>query len=84
MAKKKKFEEKKKKAAIYCRVSTFEQGQGEVSSLNGQEDLLRKYCKAKDWEVNGIYIDKASGSSLERNEIIRLLSDAEEKNLTSF
>ena len=58
--KKKKFEEKKKKAAIYCRVSTFEQGQGEVSSLNGQEDLLRDYCKRKEWEVNGVYIDKAS------------------------
>ena len=74
MVKKNKSEEKKKKAAVYCRVSTYEQGQGEVSSLNGQEDLLRNYCKAKDWEVNGIYIDKASGSSLERNEIIRLLS----------
>ena len=79
MVKKNKSEEKKKKAAVYCRVSTYEQGQGEVSSLNGQEDLLRNYCKTKDWEVNGIYIDKASGSSLERNEIIRLLSDAEEK-----
>ena len=79
MVKKNKSEEKKKKAAIYCRVSTYEQGQGEVSSLNGQEDLLRNYCKAKDWEVNGIYIDKASGSSLERNEIIRLLNDAEDK-----
>lgn len=79
MSKKKKFEEKKKKAAIYCRVSTFEQGQGEVSSLNGQEDLLRDYCKRKEWEVNGVYIDKASGSSLKRNEIIRLLSDAEDK-----
>lgn len=69
-----------KRAAIYCRVSTYEQGQGEVSSLKGQEDLLRNYCKSKDWKVQGVYIDKASGSSLERTEIIRLLSDAEENN----
>lgn len=79
MIKKNKAEEKTKKAAIYCRVSTYEQGQGEVSSLMGQEDLLRNYCKSKGWDVNGVYIDKASGSSLERNEIIRLLSDAEER-----
>jgi DNA invertase Pin-like site-specific DNA recombinase len=33
----------KKIAAIYCRVSTFEQGQGDFSSLKGQEDLLEEY-----------------------------------------
>ncbi len=67
------------RAAIYCRVSTFEQGQGEVSSLKGQEDLLRQYCVTKGWDVTGVYVDKASGSSLERTEIINLLSDAEER-----
>ena len=80
MVKKNKVQKKKrKKLRSIVEYLHYEQGQGEVSSLNGQEDLLRNYCKAKDWEVNGIYIDKASGSSLERNEIIRLLSDAEEK-----
>ena len=68
----------KKIAAIYCRVSTFEQGQGDFSSLKGQEDLLGEYCKNKKWDVADVYIDRASGSSLEREEIKRLLEDAEE------
>lgn len=58
-----------KKVAIYCRVSTYEQGQGNFSSLQGQEDLLKEYSKNKGWQVYNVYIDKASGSSLERNEI---------------
>ncbi len=78
MAKKSDTKEKKK-VAIYCRVSTYEQGQGNFSSLKGQEDLLKEYCKNKDWQVYKIYIDKASGSSLERDEIKKLLADAEEK-----
>ena len=69
----------KKKVAIYCRVSTYEQGQGNFSSLQGQEDLLKEYCKNKGWQVYNVYIDKASGSSLERDEIKKLLADAEEK-----
>ena len=33
----------------------------------------------KGWQVYNVYIDKASGSSLERDEIKKLLADAEEK-----
>jgi site-specific DNA recombinase len=77
---KNKKDDEKKKVAIYCRVSTYEQGQGNFSSLQGQEDLLKEYCKNKGWQVYSVYIDKASGSSLERDEIKKLLADAEEKN----
>ena len=77
--KKKSQDNNQKRAAIYCRVSTYEQGQGEISSLKGQEDLLREYCKSKFWNVQDVFIDRASGSSLERDEIKRLLADAEDK-----
>jgi len=36
--------DKKKVAAIYCRVSTEEQSSKDENSLNVQESTLRKYC----------------------------------------
>ncbi len=69
----------KKKAAIYCRVSTYEQSTGEYSSLSGQEDLLKRYCETHDWEIYDIYKDSVSGSDLERVQLQRLLIDAEDK-----
>lgn len=72
-------EEKKKIAAIYYRVSTYDQSTGEYSSLDGQEDLLRRYCDVQGWEVYDIYKDSVSGSNLEREQLQRLLLDAEDK-----
>ena len=69
----------KKKAAIYCRVSTYDQSTGEYSSLSGQEDLLRRYCELQGWEIYDIYKDSVSGSDLEREQLQRLLLDAEDK-----
>ena len=69
----------KKKAAIYCRVSTYDQSTGEYSSLNGQEDLLKKYCESQGWEIFDIYKDSVSGSDLEREQLQRLMLDAEDK-----
>ncbi len=69
-------EEKAKTAAIYCRVSTVEQGKSGLS-LKDQEERCRGLCIAKDWEVHRIYIDIASAGSLDRPEFTRLVSDAE-------
>lgn len=69
----------KKRAAIYCRVSTVMQGSADYSSLDAQEDQLRAYCKGKDWEIAGIYKDTKSGGTLEREELNNLLSDAEKE-----
>lgn len=68
----------KKVVAIYCRVSTHEQGKGDFSSLKSQEDLLRHYCLAKGWTVYNVYTDTKTGSNLERTGIAQLRRDAEE------
>jgi DNA invertase Pin-like site-specific DNA recombinase len=44
------------KAAIYTRVSTEDQAK-EGFSLDAQLDKLRSYCKARDWEIGGEYVD---------------------------
>jgi len=69
----------KKKAAIYCRVSTYDQSTGEYSSLSGQEDLLKRYCETQGWEIFDIYKDSVSGSNLEREQLQRIMLDAEDK-----
>ena len=76
---KKKSPQDKKVAALYCRVSTHEQGRGDYSSLKSQEDALRNYCEFKGWEVYDLYSDTKSGTNFERDEMQRLLRDAEEK-----
>ena len=65
-----------KTAAIYCRVSTAEQGQSGLS-LKDQEERCRGLCVAKGWEVHKVYIDIASAGSLDRAEFTRLVMDAE-------
>ena len=39
-----------KRAALYLRVSTGRQAEGEVS-LPSQRDLTRRYCEAQGWTV---------------------------------
>jgi site-specific DNA recombinase len=68
----------KKNVAIYCRVSTYEQGKGEFSSLKSQEDTLRHYCRSKGWTIYNVYTDTKTGTTLERNGLTLLLKDAEE------
>jgi site-specific DNA recombinase len=53
------------KAALYCRVSTEEQG-NRGYSLRQQNEALRCYCDAHDLEVVGELEDRASGASLDR------------------
>ncbi len=64
------------KAAIYCRVSTYNQSQGDYSSLKTQEDLLSSYCRTKGWDIYDVYVDTRTGTTLEREELNRLLRDA--------
>jgi site-specific DNA recombinase len=53
------------KAALYCRVSTEEQGTSGYP-LRQQIEALRRYCDAHDLEVGGEFEDRASGASLDR------------------
>lgn len=64
------------KVALYLRVSTLEQAESGYS-LEEQEDKLRKYCEAKDWDVVHVYRDPGfSGSTLNRPSIQQLITDA--------
>ncbi|MEY8737142.1 recombinase family protein [Lactobacillus sp. AN1001] len=63
------------KIALYLRVSTLEQAESGYS-LEEQEDKLRKYCEAKDWDVVHVYRDPGfSGSTLNRPSMQQLISD---------
>lgn len=65
-----------KVAALYCRVSTSNQAQGDYSSLDAQESKLRDYCKLHEIQVYKVYRDTRTGSTLEREELTRLLEEA--------
>jgi site-specific DNA recombinase len=63
------------KAVLYTRVSTDEQANQGVS-LAVQEERLRAYCVARDWQVVAVYADAgASGKTLDRPALGRLLED---------
>jgi len=65
------------KIALYLRVSTLEQAESGYS-LEEQEDKLRKYCEAKDWDVVHVYRDPGfSGSTLNRPSMQQLISDVD-------
>jgi len=53
------------RAAIYTRVSTEDQAK-EGFSLDAQLDKLRSYCKARDWDIGGEYIDDGYSGRNER------------------
>ena len=56
------------KAAIYCRVSTEEQGETGLS-LDNQYDRCKKLCESKEWDVYEHYREIASAKNLERPEL---------------
>ena len=75
MAKKKSKAKKaaKKTAAIYCRVSTFDQNRGDYSSLEDQEQRLRRAVEDDGGEVFQVFKEVASSANLERDELKRML-----------
>lgn len=68
------------KAAIYIRVSTLDQAR-EGYSLEAQEQTLRKWCKARKYEVYDLYADRGvSGKDIDhRPDMCRLMHDAKDK-----
>lgn len=65
------------KAALYCRVSTQEQGDNKTVERQLYE--LREYCKRNDFEVVKEYKDVISGTIMKRNELEQLKEDAKNK-----
>src|SRR6516225_4538232 len=63
------------KVALYCRVSTEEQREGQTIESQVQE--LERFAHNKGWVVAGIYRDEGwSGSLLARPALDRLRDDA--------
>ncbi len=68
----------KRNVAIYCRVSTEEQAQGEYTSLDSQEDILSNHCTFKNWKKFKIYREVGSAKNLNRPMLQNLLTDAQD------
>ena len=67
-------EQKRRFAAIYCRVSTFDQNRGDYTSLEDQESRLRRAAETDGYEVYRVFKEVANSASLDRDELRRLLS----------
>lgn len=65
-----------KKAILYCRVSTEEQGRHGFS-LGYQEDRMREYCKAHNYIVDKVFTDEFSGKTFKRPEYIKAIKYCE-------
>ena len=62
--------------AIYARVSTEEQREGQT--IDSQVAELERFCREKVWLITGIYKDEGwSGGIMERPELDRLRDDAQ-------
>ncbi|MFH1014143.1 MAG: recombinase family protein [Thermoplasmatota archaeon] len=71
-------DEKNVRAALYTRVSTEDQAK-EGFSLDAQIDKLKAYCKARDWNVAGEYIeDGYSGRNIRRPAYTRLVNEIDQ------
>ena len=65
----------KERVAIYCRVSTRNQGESGLS-LENQRIRCTKYCEDHDYEIAKIYIDVASAKDMDRPEMDKLRASA--------
>jgi len=67
------------KAALYIRVSTDKQA-SEGSSLEVQEEKIRKFCEFQNWQIFQLYADRGiSGKDTERPQFQALMQDAKQK-----
>lgn len=69
---------KENRVALYARVSTADKGQ----DPNLQLIPLRDYCKAREWTIEGEYVDVGqSGCKDHRPQLDRLLNDARKRKI---
>ena len=67
-------------ALIYIRVSTREQAE-EGYSIGEQEERLKKYCDAMNWNIGGIFIDPGfSGANINRPALQKMIKEIERGN----
>ena len=65
-----------KRAALYLRVSTGRQAEGEVS-LPSQRDLTKRYCEANGWSVVEEFVEPGASATDDRRPVFqRMLEQA--------
>lgn len=70
-------EQRKLRAAIYCRLSK-DDGNEESQSIQSQREIIADFVLGQDWIIAGYYIDDGySGTNFERPDFKRLLGDIE-------
>ena len=63
------------RAGVYVRISTDEAHQ--PWSLAAQRDRLDAYCASQGWLIAAVYVEQASGATLNRPQLERALADAQ-------
>lgn len=69
--------ERKKRAAIYARVSTFDKGQNPETQLL----QLREYAERRGFDLVKEYVDYASGSTEQREEYQKMLGQVRKRKI---
>ncbi|MDL0420803.1 recombinase family protein [Caldibacillus thermoamylovorans] len=65
------------RCAVYVRVSTDKEEQKD--SLKYQQELFYNYIAEKGWDIYKFYIDVESGTTAKREELQKLIEDAQDK-----
>ena len=68
----------RRRAALYCRVSTFDQNRGDYSSLEDQESRLRRGAEAEGYEVFAVYKEVATSATADREGLQQMLADLDQ------
>jgi DNA invertase Pin-like site-specific DNA recombinase len=69
-------------AALYCRLSSEDGGQGDSTSIETQKMQLGNYCREHGIPIFGFYIDDGySGLNFDRPGFLRMIGDIEKKNV---
>lgn len=71
-------ERKRRLAAVYCRVSTFDQNRGDYTSLEDQESRLRRAAETDGYEIYRVFKEVANSASLDRDQLRRLLGELDQ------
>lgn len=73
------------RVAIYCRLSIEDRDKSTENnsrSIQNQKSMLRDYCREREWEIYGIYVDDGySGIDRSRPEFNKLLRECEKGNI---
>ena len=68
--------------ALYCRLSSEDELDGESNSIKNQRDILEKYAKENNLNIYDIYIDDGySGTNFQRPDFQRMIKDITDKKV---